>query len=97
MTIKLGSDSVHDRKRHYRLTQKGLRALRSAIRRSQPWTKSTGPRTSAGKSRVAMNAYRHGERSVASVSLRKLATETIKALKTESRAKAIGPESAARQ
>jgi hypothetical protein len=30
------------------------------IQRWQPWTKSTGPRTSVGKARAARNAYRGG-------------------------------------
>lgn len=34
----------------------------AAIRRWAPWTRSTGPRTAAGKARAAQNAYRHGGR-----------------------------------
>ena len=33
-----------------------------AIRRWQPWTRSTGPRTAAGKARSSMNRYRGGVR-----------------------------------
>ncbi len=41
------------------------RRLRQAarIRLTQPWRHSTGPRTQAGKARVAMNALRRGYRS----------------------------------
>jgi hypothetical protein len=40
------------------------RARQSAlIRRWQPWRRSTGPKSEAGKMRVAMNALRHGGRS----------------------------------
>jgi hypothetical protein len=31
-----------------------------AIRRWQPWAKSTGPRTDEGKARAKMNGYRGG-------------------------------------
>src|SRR5262245_2656139 len=40
------------------------RARQAALaRRSQPWRHSTGPRTEAGKARVALNALRNGHRS----------------------------------
>lgn len=36
-------------------------ALRTKLQK--PWLKSTGPRSKAGKARIAQNAYRHGRRS----------------------------------
>ena len=36
----------------------------AAIRRWRPWERSTGPRTAAGKARVARNAYKGGTREV---------------------------------
>lgn len=33
------------------------------IREAKPWKKSTGPKTAAGKNKVAQNAYKHGLRS----------------------------------
>ncbi len=33
------------------------------IREWQPWTKSTGPKSEAGKARTARNAVKHGKRS----------------------------------
>lgn len=38
------------------------RAQAEAIRRWRPWEKSTGPRTQAGKARVARNAFKGGAR-----------------------------------
>ena len=37
------------------LSEEGRRRLQSAIRRTQPWKKSTGPRTAAGKQRSSAN------------------------------------------
>lgn len=33
-----------------------------AIRRWQPWTRSTGPTTDAGKARTRVNAFKGGQR-----------------------------------
>ncbi len=38
-------------------------AQRKAIHRWRPWEKSTGPKTTEGKDRVARNALKHGSRS----------------------------------
>lgn len=40
-------------------------AQRKAIYRWRPWDKSTGPKSKAGKDRVALNALKHGNRSQA--------------------------------
>ena len=34
----------------------------AAIQRWRPWERSTGPKTAAGKARVARNAYKGGNR-----------------------------------
>ncbi|MCP6373735.1 hypothetical protein NL455_28015, partial [Klebsiella pneumoniae] len=34
----------------------------AAIRRWQPWTRSTGPKTAAGKEACRLNAQKHGMR-----------------------------------
>ena len=61
----------------YRLSNRGLRSLRATVRRNQPWTKSTGPKTAAGKAKVAMNSFVHGERSAVVASFRRLVRLTI--------------------
>jgi len=44
------------------------RARQAALIRSwQPWRRSTGPKTEAGKTRCAMNALKHGQRSQATI------------------------------
>jgi hypothetical protein len=43
----------------------------AAIRASQPWRKSTGPRTAEGKARSSANALKHGNRSRASIERRR--------------------------
>lgn len=40
------------------------------IRIQRPWTRSTGPKTAAGKSRARWNAYKHGCHSAAALRLR---------------------------
>src|ERR1700681_685258 len=59
--------------RRYQLTDKGRCALRAAIQQNEPWKRSTGPRTPAGKSRSARNSLKHGLRSS---NERKMAKET---------------------
>lgn len=43
-------------------TPERRRSQAEAIRRWQPWTKSTGPRSAAGKASVARNAFKGGTR-----------------------------------
>jgi hypothetical protein len=49
-------------KRRYRLSKKGLQALRAAAHAHHPWTHSTGPKTRRGKRMTSLNAYKHGRR-----------------------------------
>jgi len=56
-------------------TQERKAKQRTAIYRWRPWDKSTGPKTSAGKARVSMNAWKHGAKSKGAQLLRKLLKE----------------------
>lgn len=42
-----------------------------AIRRWQPWARSTGPRTAGGKARCRMNARKHGRHAAATLDFMK--------------------------
>ncbi len=44
-------------------TEERRRKQAEAIRRWQPWKKSTGPRTREGKETSSLNALKHGDRS----------------------------------
>ena len=44
-------------------TAKQRKAQAESIRRSRPWDKSTGPRTTEGKAKTSQNALKHGVRS----------------------------------
>jgi DNA-binding PadR family transcriptional regulator len=70
-----------DSARTYRLTPRGIRALRAAARRVRPWERSTGPRSEIGKNRSKMNAYKHGLRSAEALALKRLARATIQELR----------------
>jgi hypothetical protein len=49
-----------ERQRACRLTDAAREALRQRILRTQPWKKSTGPKTELGKIIVSQNALKHG-------------------------------------
>lgn len=53
-------------------TQERKEKQRAAIYRWRPWEKSTGPKTLAGKDAVARNAWKHGGRSQAFATERRL-------------------------
>ena len=55
------------------------RARQSALIRGwQPWRRSTGPKTDAGKTRCAMNALKHGYRSREHIELRRQAVRILR-------------------
>ena len=56
--------------RRYKLTPAGLAALQDAAARVCPWTRSTGPRTPAGKAVSRYNRLVHGRRSAEAVDRR---------------------------
>ena len=63
-------------------TPDGLQRLRFAARCNQPWRRSTGPRTTAGKSRSRMNALKHGGRSAEAVAARKALADVLRRMRT---------------
>lgn len=70
MTKHLQTSARTCRSVRYRRNPKGWTPERRArqaarARLTQPWRHATGPRTEAGKARVARNALRHGYRSQA--------------------------------
>jgi hypothetical protein len=68
--------------RPYKLSLAGLNALRTAARRTRPWTRSTGPTTPAGKERTRLNALKHGRRSAVAVERRRLSTAAFRRVNT---------------
>ena len=68
------------RRRRYRLTPAGLASLRAAALRHQPWRRSTGPRTEAGKSRSKLNALKHGQCSLSRRAERQQINDVIRRL-----------------
>ena len=70
-----------DSSRTYRLSPRGLRALRLSASRVRPWERSTGPRSEIGKSRSKMNAYKHGLRSAEVLALKRVTRATIRELR----------------
>jgi len=51
---------------------------RKAIYRWRPWEKSTGPKSKAGKDRVALNAFKHGKRSREAMAEMRLLREILR-------------------
>ncbi len=85
------TDTPPQVRRAYRLTPAGLEALRASANRVRPWTRSTGPRTPAGKARARMNATTHGERSAAAAAMHRELTQIGAMLREWRRAAADTP------
>lgn len=62
-------------------TEEGLRKIREAALRNQPWHGSTGPRTKRGKDRSKMNALKHGGRSLGVIDARKQLADLTQGLR----------------
>ena len=56
-------------------TAKQRKAQAESIRRSRPWDKSTGPRTTEGKAKTSQNALKHGVRSRVVMDYRRVVRE----------------------
>lgn len=67
--------------RAYRLTRQGLALLRQAAQEHQPWRRSTGPQTMAGKARASRNALKHGERSAGQIAAWREVAATLRMLR----------------
>jgi hypothetical protein len=61
MTNELSNSKTPTKRRAWPAKRRQNQA--AAIRRAQPWKKSTGPRSAAGKTSSAQNAHKHGLRS----------------------------------
>ena len=70
-------------RRAYRLSAEGAASLRAAALRNQPWRRSTGPRTAAGKARSRANATKHGERSAGRLGARRELNAVLRLLSDE--------------
>lgn len=78
---KRGTNKDERPKRRYRLTPEGLASLRAAAERNRPWERSTGPRTTGGKARSRMNAWKHGADAAYQRQLRRVQRLIIKKYK----------------
>ncbi len=67
------------------------------MRKTKPWTKTTGPKTDEGKQAVRHNAYKHGFRSEDMKDIRRLLRaqrDFVKAVKSAQHAPCHDPSSA---
>src|SRR5438270_6050343 len=69
------------RPKPYRLTAAGLTSLRSSVLANRPWRRSTGPRTTAGKARSRMNAWKHGDRGADAIAARREVADTLRKMR----------------